>query len=176
MLYGLAFLAGMISIFIRELPTTQSLALIGFFVVVLTIIGVYLAKVKVYEEQEEELALQNHAAFGFLLNLSHKRRVFEVILDAVLITLAYYASYFLLDNSFETTENWDLFVKSLPILIVLNLFSFLVVGVYRGIWRYTGVQDFVTFLKGVVLGSGLSILALLILYRFQYFSRDGFHR
>ena len=67
MLYGLAILAGIISILIRELPTTQSLALIGFFVVVLTIIGVYLAKVKVYEEQEEELALENRAAFGFPL-------------------------------------------------------------------------------------------------------------
>jgi UDP-GlcNAc:undecaprenyl-phosphate GlcNAc-1-phosphate transferase len=141
---------------------------------VLTIIGVYLAKVKVYQEQEEELALQNRAAFGFLLNLSHKRRIFEVILDAVLITLAYYASYILIFGSFEASENWMLFVKSLPILIVLNLFSFLVVGVYRGIWRYTSIQDFVTFLKGVVLGSVLSILALLLLYRFQYFSRTVF--
>jgi UDP-GlcNAc:undecaprenyl-phosphate GlcNAc-1-phosphate transferase len=32
-----------------------------------------------------------------------------------------------------------LFLKSLPILVVLNLFSFLIVGVYRGIWRYTSV-------------------------------------
>ncbi|MEP7038771.1 MAG: hypothetical protein ABI891_10525, partial [Acidobacteriota bacterium] len=174
MLYGLALLAGIISIFIRELPTTQSLAIIGFFVVALTITGVYLAKVKVYAEQEGELALQNHAAFGFLLNLSHKRRVFEVILDAVLITLAYYASYILIFGSFEASENWMLFVKSLPILIVLNLFSFLIVGVYRGIWRYTGIQDFVTFLKGVVLGSVLSVLALLLIYRFQFFSRTVF--
>ncbi len=174
MLYGLALLAGIISVLIRELPTTQSLAIIGFFVVVLTIIGVYLAKVKVYKEQDAELALQNRAAFGFLLNLSHKRRVFEVILDAVLITLAYYASYILIFGSIEDSENWTLFVKSLPILIVLNLFSFLIVGVYRGIWRYTGIQDFVTFLKGVVLGSVLSILALLLIYRFQYYSRTVF--
>ncbi|MBA3634117.1 MAG: hypothetical protein H0W58_15105 [Acidobacteria bacterium] len=174
MLYGFALLAGILSLFIANLQLTQSLALIGFFVIVLTIIGVYLAKVKVYQEQEEELALQNRAAFGFLLNLSHKRRIFEVILDAILITLAYYASYILIFGSFEESENWMLFVKSLPILIVLHLFSFLVVGVYRGIWRYTSIQDFVTFLKGVVLGSLLSILALLLLYRFEYFSRTVF--
>ncbi|MGI8640498.1 MAG: hypothetical protein ACR2MG_11220 [Pyrinomonadaceae bacterium] len=174
MLYCLALLAGIVSIFIRELPATQSLAVIGFFVIVLTIIGVYLSKVKVYAEQEEELALQNRASFGFLLNLSHKRRVFEVILDAVLITLAYYSSYLLVFGSFEESANWLLFIKSLPILIVLNLFSFLVVGVYRGIWRYTSIQDFVTFLKGVMLGSILSILAILLLYRFQNFSRTVF--
>ncbi len=175
MLYGLALLAGIVSIFIRDLPTTQSLAAIGFFVVVLTIIGVYLSKVKVYDEQEADLAVQNSASFGFLLNLSHKRRVFEVILDAILITLAYYSSYLLVSGSrFEETQDWSLFIKSLPILIVLNLFSFLVVGVYRGIWRYTSLQDFVTFLKGVVFGSVLSILAILLLFRFQNFSRTIF--
>ncbi len=174
MLYGFALLAGFISLLVRELQPTQSLALIAFFVLVLTIIGVYLSKVKVYEEQQEDLALQNNAAFGFLLNLSHKRRVFEVGLDAVLITLAYYGSYVLIFGSIEESENWALFIKSLPILIVLKLFSFLLVGVYRGIWRYTSIQDFVTFAKGVVLGSILSILALLLLYRFQYFSRTIF--
>jgi UDP-GlcNAc:undecaprenyl-phosphate GlcNAc-1-phosphate transferase len=174
MLYALAVLAGVISLLVRELQPTQSIALIAIFVLILTIIGVYLSKVKVYAEQEEELALQNHAAFGFLLNLSHKRRVFEVSLDAILIALAYYGSYILIFGSFEKSENWSLFIKSLPILIVLKLFAFLLVGVYRGIWRYTSLRDLVTFAKAVALGSILSILALLFFYRFQFFSRAVF--
>jgi UDP-GlcNAc:undecaprenyl-phosphate GlcNAc-1-phosphate transferase len=174
MLYGFALLAGIISLLVRELQPTQSLALIAFFVLILTIVGVYLSKVKVYEEQQEDLALQNNAAFGFLLNLSHKRRVFEVILDAILIALAYYGSYVLIFGSIEESENWALFIKSLPILIVLKLFAFLVVGVYRGIWRYTSIEDLVTFAKAVILGTALSILALLLLYRFEHFSRTVF--
>jgi UDP-GlcNAc:undecaprenyl-phosphate GlcNAc-1-phosphate transferase len=59
-------------------------------------------------------------------------------------------------------------------LIVANLFSFLAVGVYRGIWRYTSINDFVTFFKGITLGSILSVLGLLLLYRFQNFSRTLF--
>ena len=174
MLYGFAILAGTISLFLRELDTTQSLALIAVFTIVLTIVGVYLAKVKVYKEQEEELALQNNAAFGFLLNISHKRRIFEVILDAILITLSYYAAYVLLFGSFENTQNWQLFIQTVPLLIVLKLFAFLFAGVYRGIWRYTGIRDFVTFFKGVAIGSILSILAVLLFYRFQNFSRAVF--
>lgn len=174
MLYGFAVLAGTLSLLVREVSAIRGLALIAGFVLVLTLVGVYLSKVKVYEEQEEALALQNKAAFGFLLNLSHKRRVFEVILDAVLITLAYYASYIILFGSFESGENWQLFLTSLPILIVLNLFAFLVVGVYRGIWRYTSVGDLVTFIKGIGLGSILSIIALLFFYRFTHFSRTVF--
>ncbi len=175
MLYAFAIFAGIISLFVRELPTTQSLALIAVFTMILTIIGVYLAKVKVYEEQEEDLALENKAMFGFLLNLSHKRRVFEVILDALLITLAYYAAYFLRFGTFENgAEDWDLFLTTLPILITAKLAAFLVVGVYRGIWRYTSIQDLFTFAKAIILGSILSVLAILLFYRFEGFSRTIF--
>ncbi len=65
LLYGLALLAGLISIFVRETSPVQSVAIITVFTLILTLIGVYLSKVKVYEEQQEELALQNNAAFRF---------------------------------------------------------------------------------------------------------------
>ncbi len=174
LLYGLALSAGILSIIVRQLETVQSIALVSLFTIILTIVGVYLAKVKVYEEQQEALALQDKAVFGFLLNLSHKRRIFEVFLDAGFISLAYYGSYVLLFGAFEKTTNWDLFIKTLPILIVLKLAAFLVVGVYRGIWRYTSIGDLMTFVKGVVLGSVLSVLAILLLYRFIDFSRTLF--
>lgn len=174
LLYGLALLAGVISILVRQLQTVQSIALVSLFTIILTIIGVYLAKVKVYEEQEIALALQNKAAFGFLLNLSHKRRIFEVFLDAGLISLSYYASYIILFGNFEETADWDLFVKTLPILIVLKLAAFLIAGVYRGLWRYTSIGDVMTFFRGVVLGSVMSILTILLLYRFVGFSRTLF--
>ncbi len=175
MLYSFAILAGVVSLTIRQLQTVQGLAILALFSLTLAIIGVYLAKVKVYEETEEELALKNNAAFGFLVNLSYKRRIFEVFLDAVLITLAYYTAYLLVRGSnFEQTADWDAFINSLPLLIVMKLGAFLVVGVYRGLWRYTSIQDFVTFAKGVILGSILSVLAVLLLYRFQGYSRAVF--
>ncbi len=174
MLYAFAMLAGAVSLAMRELSGTQSLAVLGLFTLVLAIIGVYLAKVKVYEETDEELALRDKAAFGFLINISHKRRVFEVVLDAALITLSYYAAYALVFGNFEKTPDWKVFIESLPILIVIKLGAFLVVGVYRGIWRYTSVRDFLTFAKGGILGSALSVLAILLAYRFQGYSRAVF--
>lgn len=174
MLYAFATLAGVTALLLRELEVTQSLALIAAFSVALIIVGVYLAKVKVYGEDEADAAAGNNAVFGFLLNVSHKRRVFEVVMDAVLVTLAYYASYVLLFGSFESSGNWDLFVQSLPLLVVVKLFAFLGAGVYRGLWRYTGVRDLVTFAKAVVAGSALSALGILLLYRFQNYSRGVF--
>jgi len=174
MLYGFAICAGLLSLAISQLELTQSLALIGVFIVILVIIGVYLSNVKVYEDREVDLAVRDRAVFTFLVNVSYKRRVFEVFLDAFLITISYYISYALLFGTFEQSSNWSLFVSTLPLLIVLKLAAFLLVGVYRGLWRYTSIGDFITFAKGVVLGSGLCVLAILLMYRFQNFSRAVF--
>ena len=174
MIYIFAVCAGLLSLAVSHLATMQSLALIGFFTASLSIVGVYLSKVKVYDETEEDLATRNNAVFAFLINVSYKRRIFEVFLDAFLISFSYYAAYVLLFPSFEGNSNWQLFIETLPLLIVLKLFAFLAAGVYRGIWRYTSVADMITFAKGVIAGSVLSVFSLLLLYRFQNFSRAVF--
>ncbi len=179
MIYGFAAVAGILAILVNNLETTQSFALIAIFTIVLSFIGVFLSNVKVYDEAQEDLATSNNAAFAFLIDISYKRRIFEVLLDVFLITLSYYAAYVIVLGPMESGSTWDLFIATLPILIVLKLFAFLVTGVYRGIWRYTSVPDLITFAKGVALGSILSVLAILLLYRFQNFSRavfilDGF--
>ena len=174
MIYAFSVIAGVLSLMVGKIETSQSIALIVFFTVVLAIIGVYLSKVKVYEQSEEELASQNNAVFAFIVNVSYKRRIFEVFLDTLLITLSYYAAYLLLFGSFEKSGNWELFIATLPLLIVLKLFAFLLGGVFRGLWRYTSIGDFITFTKAVVLGSALSVFAILLIYRFQNFSRRVF--
>ncbi len=175
MLYGFAIIAGGLSIAVGQLPLTSSFALIGLFIAALTIIGVYLSKVKVYDEAEEAIAAGNSTTvFAFLVNVSHKRRIFEVILDVFLITVCYYGSYVFLFGSFESSGNWDLFLKTLPLLVALKLFAFFLVGVYRGLWRYTSIGDMVVYAKGVVIGSIFSVVAILLLYRFENFSRSVF--
>lgn len=174
MLYGFAAVAGGLSLLVSRLQLTQSIALVVFFTIVLVIIGVYLSQVKVYEHRDEEHAFQNNAVFAFLVDVSYKRRIFEVFLDAVLITLSFYAAYTLLYGPIENTGNWTLFISTAPLLVILKLGSFLSVGVYRGLWRYTSIDDLITITKGVVLGSVVSVLSILLLFRFQNFSRAVF--
>jgi UDP-GlcNAc:undecaprenyl-phosphate GlcNAc-1-phosphate transferase len=179
MIYSFAAAAGALALVVGRLETTQSFALISVFTILLSLIGVFLSKVKVYDERQEDPASQNNAVFAFLIDISYKRRIFEVVLDVLLITLSYYGAYFLVTGSLDNQTNWELFRNTLPLLIVLKLFAFLAAGMYRGIWRYTSVSDLVTFAKGVIAGSMLSVLAILLLYRFQNFSRavfvlDGF--
>ncbi|MGE3467342.1 MAG: glycosyl transferase, partial [Pyrinomonadaceae bacterium] len=174
MLYAFAVVAGGLALLVGQIGAIKSFALIGAFTVVLVLLGVYLSKVKVYEGEDESQAVSENAVFAFLLNVSHKRRIFEVFLDAFLITLAYYSAWAILFRSFEGSSSWDLFLKTLPLLVLIKLASFLGVGVYRGLWRYTSIGDLITFAKGVFLGSVLSVLAVLLIYRFQGFSRTVF--
>jgi len=174
MLYLFAVVAGSLALLVGQIGAIKSFALIAFFTTALVIIGVYLSKVRVYEAEAEERAADESAMFAFIVNITHKRRIFEVFLDAFLITLAYYSAFALLFQSFENSTNWDLFLKTLPLLIVIKLGAFLAVGVYRGLWRYTSIGDFITFTKGVLLGSALSVLAILLIYRFEGFSRTLF--
>ncbi len=52
--------------------------------------------------------------------------------------------------------------------------AFLVAGVYRGIWRYTSIDDLVVFAKAVVGGAITSVLAILFAFRFDGVSRTVF--
>jgi UDP-GlcNAc:undecaprenyl-phosphate GlcNAc-1-phosphate transferase len=174
MLYCFATLSGVLAILVRELKLDVSLAAILGFTVLLTLLGVYLAGVKVYDEEEVRSARET-PLFAFLVDLSYKRRVFEVLLDVVLIILAYYSAYALVFGPFSMeSRDWQLFLRTVPLLVFLKMATFLTVGVYRGIWRYTSIDDLVVFGKGVVIGSVASMLAILFAFRFREFSRAVF--
>ncbi len=174
MLWGFAVLSGALALWVRELKIDQSLAAIVGFIIVLTLVGVYLAKVKVYEEDQASEAASNRTLVAFLVDVSYKRRLFEVLLDVVLIVLCYYASYLLLFGAMKDDDNWRLFLRTVPILVFVKLAAFLWSGTYRGIWRYTSIGDLFVFAKGAVAGSIGSVLLILSLFRFQGFSRRVF--
>jgi len=174
MLYGLAALSGVLALLVQRVKLDVSLAAIAGFTVLLTLLGVYLAGVKVYDETEEALAVRDKSLYAFLIDLSYKRRIFEVLLDVVLILLAYWAAYAVKFGALSGSGAWKLFFRTLPVLVFFKMGAFLVMGVYRGIWRYTSLDDLIVFAKAVVLSSVLSVMAVLFAFRFEGFSRTVF--
>src|SRR6266446_2076998 len=174
MLYGLAALSGFLATTVRQLKFDVSLALIAGFTLVLTLLGVYLAGVKGYDEEEQVRAARDKPLFAFLVDLSYKRRIFEVLLDVFLIVLSYWSAYAIKFEPFSDSPAWKLFLRTLPVLVVVRLAAFLFFGVYRGLWRYTGMDDLVVFAKAVAGGSLVSMLIILFKFRFQGFSRAAF--
>ncbi len=173
MLYSFAALSGLLALLVRDAKFDISVALILGFVVVLALLGVYLAGVKVYDA-DEIAAAREKPLFAFLVDLSYKRRIFEVLLDVVLIILAYYCAYALRFGPLAESRTLGIFLRTVPVLVFVKMAMLLVVGVYRGLWRYTSVDDLVLFAKGVALSSIASVLAVLFAFRFDGISRSVF--
>ena len=174
MLYGFAALSGLLAVLVQRVKLDVSLAAIAAFTVVLTLVGVYLAGVKVYDETEEALAMKDKPLYGFLVDVSYKRRIFEVLLDLVLIILAYWSAYAIKFGAFSGSAAWTLFLRTVPVLVFFKMATFLVLGVYRGIWRYTSLDDLIVFAKAIVVSSVLSVIVVLFAFRFEGFSRTVF--
>ena len=172
MLWGFAGLSGVLAILVQRARLDVSLAAIAVFTIVLTLVGVYLAGVKVYDESDAEMALKEKPLYTFLVDVSYKRRIFEVLLDVVLVILAYWSAYAI--KFPPSSPAWNLFIRTLPVLVFVKMSVFLVMGVYRGLWRYTSMSDMVVFVKAVGVSSVASVLMVLFVFRFEGFSRTVF--
>jgi UDP-GlcNAc:undecaprenyl-phosphate GlcNAc-1-phosphate transferase len=166
MLYTFALAGGALAMLVRHAALDVSVGAIASFTVVLTLLGVYLARVRVYDEGEIDSA-RRPAVFTFLLNLSYKRRLFEVALDVVLIVLSYYFAHALVLGPASDSSAWRLFLRTLPIALALKLAALLLSGVYRGLWRYASLGDVVGYARGVVLGSLATIVCAGLLGGFR---------
>ena len=174
MLYGFAALSGVLAVVVQRVKLDVSLAAIAGFTILLTLLGVYLSGVKVYDETADEQALKGKALYAFLIDVSYKRRIFEVLLDLVLIILAYWSSYAIKFGPFSASPQWKLFIRSIPIVLFVKMSAFLVMGVYRGLWKYTSIDDLIVFAKAVMLSSIASVIIILFTLRFEGFSRAVF--
>jgi len=172
MLYGFAALSGVLAILVQRARLDVSLAAIAGFTILLTLVGVYLAGVRVYDQSEAETAMKEKPLYAFLVDVSYKRRIFEVLLDVVLVILSYWSAYAI--NFPPTSPAWKLFIRTLPVLVFIKMSVFLVTGVYRGLWRYTSIGDLIVFAKAVALSSIGSLLVILFAFRFEGYSRKVF--
>lgn len=170
-LYGFTIVSGLIALGVKLLPLSVSASLVLAFLLFSLFFWIHLAKVKVYEEAS---ILDDSRFTPLLQTLTYKRRIFEVLLDVLLIPLAYWISYLLRFEGAAYAENFHTFAQSLPIVMICQIVSFYFFGVYRGIWQYVGLRDVLLFIKAVSAGVILAVLIHLLAYRFVGFSRSLF--
>lgn len=174
LLYAFAALSGLLALSLTRLSLGVSLVLVVIYLLFIIFFWVNLAKVKVYPEESVLSEVKKGRLTPILIEITYRRRLFEVMLDLILIPLAYWSSYLLRFEGSAYGENFPIFLKSLPIVVACQLFSFFVLGVYRGIWQYVGIRDVITYVKAITAGTVLSVLVNLGIYRFISFSRTAF--
>ena len=172
-LYAFSIVSGLIALGFNLFAFGTNLVVVVLWLLFIVFFWSYLGKVKVYQEKSLLSDGGNHVLTPVLIEITYRRRLFEVLLDFLLITVAYYAAYLL---RFEGDPGADfyMFVTSLPIMIACQILSFYVFGVYRGVWETTGVRDLMNYVKAITVGTIAPMLILLFIYRFVSFSRAVF--
>jgi UDP-GlcNAc:undecaprenyl-phosphate GlcNAc-1-phosphate transferase len=86
----------------------------------------------------------------------------EVALDTGLSTIALLSAYLLRFESFAPQAAFDLFVAALPIVVPLQLAAFVLLGQYRILWRYLSVVDMLVIGRGVIAGTAVAGIVVLV--------------
>ncbi len=172
-LYLLSIVSGAIALAISYLSIGTSLVVIILYLLGVLFFWIYLGRVKVYPEDSILSGTDRRGITPILIEITYRRRIFEVLLDVVLITVAYYTAYLL---RFEGVlgGNFDYFLKSLPLVISCQIFWLYIMGVYRGVWESASLRDLTGYIKAITGGTVMPVLILLLLYRFYSFSRAVF--
>ena len=95
-------------------------------------------------------------------------------LDIALIIVSIYASY-LFRFEFEIPAAFQQrFLQVLPVIVFTKLAVFHFFDLYRGMWRYTSVNDLLNIIKASFTSSLILITGILLLTRFKGYSRAVF--
>ena len=171
MLYAFAAVSGGLALLVRLLDTAVVLALVPAFALMVLGLGLYLGKVRITDRPEAVAGPRLLVRFA---ESPYKRRVVEVLLDVTLIALSYYAAYVLRWDGRLPDEQLAIFIKTLPLIIIVQTVSLLAGGVYRGLWHYFGVADLLVSARAITGGGLLSAAVVLLMYDFHGPSRAVF--
>ena len=167
-LYVVAAVGGFAAIALQTLGATLGWAIVASYAAAVGILGVYLAHVDVRPERRR-------ARLPLPTELTTRYRLYEVGLDALVIALAYYLG---LVTRFREPERFSMFLAHftdiLPIVVTIHLAGLWTAGKYRRARPRSTLTAAMTILRGAVVGSAGSVIAVLYLTRFVGYSRIAF--
>jgi UDP-GlcNAc:undecaprenyl-phosphate GlcNAc-1-phosphate transferase len=173
LLWFLAAVGGGLGVAFEYFSHSWSALAVIAFLLGMVLFAAYLAGIRVYDEADVR-AKPDHLT-PIVVEFMHRRRVAEVLLDFCIVASCYYAAYRLrFEQPLEYLRNFTIFVRSLPMILAVQTIAFFAVGVYRGAWRHFGMHDSLIVAKGVFVGSLMSQLIILYVYRFSAYSRAVF--
>ncbi len=93
--------------------------------------------------------------------------------DLVMVPSAWFFAFWLRHNlgSFNFTLQ-EHFFQPLLIIVPIQLITFYLIGLYRGIWRFASLPDLMRILNAVIIGTAISMLVLFAFTRLEGIPRS----
>jgi UDP-GlcNAc:undecaprenyl-phosphate/decaprenyl-phosphate GlcNAc-1-phosphate transferase len=149
-LIALQILAAACAIFLTLIPGYEVVLMLPFVALVFALVTLFLMD-RSFDHESPGLTLDLPMLARFLLSAGYKRRIVEVILDLIL-TCAAFSGAMLLRYEFEVPPQVvAAMLSTLPALMLATCAAFILTGVYKGIWRYSGLDEAVRFAAAAVI-------------------------
>ncbi len=171
LLWLLAAVSGLLVVVAERSDQGPPVLFAAMFIVAMALLGASLARVRVSDVDPEK---HPGTVMPVAIALGYRRRLAEVLLDFLLVSMAYHGAYRLRFEGVQYDPNFVYFLQSFPIVFGTQMVALFVVGAYRGMWRYFSLSDGLTFAKGVFLGVVTSQALILYFYRFEGYSQGAF--
>ena len=101
-------------------------------------------------------------------------KLLVITADCVSIALAQVLAYNFRFEFFLPPKELDRLILGVLLLVPFKIIVFHLFGLYRGMWRYTGLRDLQNLIRANIVSSLIVFSALLIFNRFEGFSRSVF--
>jgi len=168
-LYALASAGALLAIGLGRLPIGPTLAGVFLYAMVVVTIGILLASTTEPSGDSEATTPP-----PLISDIAQRRRIYEVLADTGLLAIAYYAAFRLRFQGADFDVFFPPFVRSLPIVIGLQVAGLYLAGKYRQFYRSVSAAELGTLIKGLAMGLAASVLFVLFVFRFERFSRGVF--
>lgn len=171
-LYGLALVSGGLGLLVWFSRSEYAFFIVPTFVIGVVLLGLVLGKVVIYPDVRSAPA--GHTVIRALTYFPFKRRFFEILLDVVLVALAYYGAYLIRWEDNLPGAQRDILLHSLPVIIAAQMLVLLVLGVYSGLWQYAGLRELTKIVAAASVGVAAAAFLTFAMYEFQGPSRAVF--
>jgi len=135
---------------LMRLDLALGLVLGTAFFASLSLIAAYLGRLKV---GHADVPAGSKAATVVVTELLYKKRLAEMLLDVLLVAGAYYGAYRLKFEGGAPPAYMAAFESTVGLVIAVKISAFGLLGVYRGAWRYTGLEDLYRILGAIILST-----------------------
>lgn len=149
-LMGIAALFGSLAVLLEDLTMVTAWTVLGLLVVGLSVFGIFLGGVRVYEPTGKRRFYLDSPLFRYVL--MYKKQIFQLLVDTTLLATAYILAYLLRFGQALNVWEISLIERTLPIVLLANLAAFAWIGLYKGDWRYVSIHDLSQVFKAVSLG------------------------
>jgi UDP-GlcNAc:undecaprenyl-phosphate GlcNAc-1-phosphate transferase len=163
MLWGLAATGGLVGVLLRSAERGTALIFGGILVAGLTLVGAYLLQAR-FRALEADKA-EGLSLYRFVMETQARFPLAALLLDAVLISLAYYGAYLIRWDPGELSAQLPYFQRTAFLFVGAKIVGFMLSGIYAARLPSFGLYDALHGVRANILATLLAAGTLFLIER-----------